>query len=180
MHNPAIIQVKYGLHWVEDENRWDIHKNTLDQGSPYWWNEVESYWTKHMCFENPESAIKESFFEKSLRFWEYRLQCFYIKLPQPGAFKINEIADIPTPIRELSNYTRRHYQKKKIIVRFDHYLSISKNAYQLDKAKRDAVNSLLEENYRMHGSLADRILEAVGASGYKKNDANDSDDSCTS
>lgn len=36
----------------------------------------------------------------------------------------------------------------------------------------------------MHGSLAgktaDGILEAVGASGYKKNDANDSDDRCTS
>ncbi|KAF1802913.1 hypothetical protein FB192DRAFT_1444765 [Mucor lusitanicus] len=36
----------------------------------------------------------------------------------------------------------------------------------------------------MHGSLAgktaDGILEAAGASGYKKNDANDSDDSCTS
>ncbi|KAI9346322.1 hypothetical protein BD770DRAFT_396368 [Pilaira anomala] len=78
--------------------------------------------------------------------------------------KINEIADIPTPIRELSNYTRRHYQKKKII--------------------RDAADSLLKENYRMHGSLAgntaDEILEAVGASDDKENDTNDSDDSCTS
>ncbi|CEP07040.1 hypothetical protein [Parasitella parasitica] len=30
MHNPAIIQVKYGLYWVEDEKRWDIyHIRTL-------------------------------------------------------------------------------------------------------------------------------------------------------
>lgn len=49
--------------------------------------------------------------------------------------KINGIADIPTPIRELSNYTRKHYQTKKNIVRFDHYFSMSKGAYQLDKAK---------------------------------------------
>ncbi|KAI7893520.1 uncharacterized protein EV154DRAFT_479272 [Mucor mucedo] len=98
--------------------------------------------------------------------------------------KINAIADIPTPIRELSDYVRKHYRKKKIIVRFDHYLSTSKKAYQLDKAKGDAAHILLEENYRIHGSLAgktvDEILEVVGASGINKNDANDSDDSCTS
>lgn len=43
---------------------------------------------------------------------------------------INELVDIPTPVRELSRYTREHYGKKKIIARFNRYLSIAKDAYQ--------------------------------------------------